>query len=78
MGSIFSRSSSSRSAGTKPKWKKSKQKPLNSMETSTDDDKFIMQNNNERESSNGNVINSYEDWNKRIEQQQMSNINGKI
>jgi hypothetical protein len=76
MGGILNRSSS-RSAA-KPKWKKGKRKQSETMETSTEGDKFLIQNKHEQEQSNGNIINSYEDWNKRLDQQQISNINGNI
>lgn len=77
MGSLFSRSSS-RSDGQKSLWKKTKVKRFQRMETSPEIEHF--HNNNEHKNSNGDLINSHEEWKKRIEQQQhqLGNMNGRI
>jgi hypothetical protein len=78
MGSLLSRSSSVQSEEKKPKWRKRKGKHLEQLDTSIEGDKFALQNNNEKKNSNGDVLNVYDEWNQRIDQQQLSNGNGKI
>ncbi len=46
------------------------------METSTEDHKLPMENDHEQKISNGNLINTHDEWNKRFDQQQISNMNG--
>ena len=74
MGNVLRRSSSIRPEGTKNRWRKGKQKRLETMEIPTDDDQILPQ--NEREHNNSN--NKRDDWEKRMNQQQLSNINGSI
>ncbi|CAF0874503.1 unnamed protein product [Adineta steineri] len=77
MGSKLSRSSSSRSEGTKVKWRKGKRKRSEKIEISASNDKFLTQHDHGQENTNGNLDNSYEKWNKGIEQE-LANYNGKI
>jgi hypothetical protein len=78
MGSLLNRSSSVRPEGTKSKWRKGKGKRSQKTETSTEANQFVVQNDNEHKNSNENLIHAYEEWNKRIDQQQISNIHGTI
>ncbi|CAF3368651.1 unnamed protein product [Rotaria sp. Silwood1] len=75
MGSILSGSSSKRSGEKKKKWKKGKKKELYQMETSPKVNQYLVQNNNEQNSLDRNMIKTYENWNKQIDQQQMTNFN---
>ncbi len=76
MGSLLSRSSSVRPERTKTRWRIGKQKRFQKMETSTEDHKLPMENDHEQKISNGNLINTHDEWNKRFDQQQISNMNG--
>jgi len=80
MGSIISRSSSSsgRSERKKSKWRIGKRKEVQKTETSIEDDQFLSQNNHEQENSNGNLTNTYEKWDNRIDHQELTNFNGMI
>lgn len=78
MGGRLSRSSSGQSNGTKSKWRKGKRKRTQKNETSIEGDKFLLQNNHERENTNGNIDDTYEKWDPRIDQQELSNFNGEI
>jgi hypothetical protein len=75
MGSLLSRSSSVRPERTKTRWRIGKQKRFQKMETSTEDHKLPMENDHEQKISNGNLINTHDEWNKRFDQQQISNMN---
>jgi len=76
MGSLLSRSSSNRGEGKQSRWRKGKGKRFQKMETSTEGDHF--RNDSVQKDSNGHLGNTHEEWNERIDQQQIANINGKI
>jgi hypothetical protein len=75
MGSFLSRSSSVRPESAKSRWRRGKRKRFQKIETSPDSDDI--QNNNEHKNSNGNLVDTPKEWNKGIDQQQISNIHGK-
>lgn len=78
MGSRLSRSSSgARSEGSKSRWKLGKRKGAEKLVTPIENDKFLTQNNHERDSSVANLTETYEAWNKRNDQQDIPNFNGK-
>ena len=74
MGNSFNRSSSVRPEGTKTRWRNGKQKRLQTMETLDEDNTFVVQNGNEA----NNSISNYDEWNQRIDQQQIANNNGTV
>jgi len=76
MGTLLSRSSSSRSERKQSKWRKVKGKRFQKMDTSTEGDHF--QNDDVQKVSNGHLVNTHEEWNERIDQQQIAARNGKI
>ncbi|UJR28107.1 hypothetical protein I4U23_009362 [Adineta vaga] len=76
MGSRLSRSSSSgRSEGSKSKWKKGKRKNAEKLEEPIQNDKFLLQNIQERKNSVDNLNESFEKWNQRIDQHDLQNFN---
>ncbi|CAF2344076.1 unnamed protein product [Rotaria sp. Silwood2] len=75
MGSRLSRSSSTRYQEKKTKWGKEKTKEVRQMTTSPEVDQYFVHNSNEQKKSERNLINTYDDWKKQIDQQQMTNFN---
>ncbi|CAF0962459.1 unnamed protein product [Adineta ricciae] len=76
MGSRLSRSSSGAQAeGSKSRWKRGKRKGAEKLVTPIESNKFLTQNNHERESSVANFTETYEAWNKRSDQQDIPNFN---
>jgi hypothetical protein len=74
MGNLLRRSSAVRPEGTKSKWRKGNQKRSQTLEIPTERDKVLIENENEKKNSN----HEYENWDQRMNQQQISNINGSI
>jgi hypothetical protein len=74
MGNLLRRTSTIRPEGTKSKWRRGKQKRVQTMEISNEGDQILLQN----EQDQNNLNNKREDWDKRMNQQQLSNINGLI
>ena len=78
MGNIFDRSSTGRSGKSKMKVKKRKQKQLQQMGTSMDEEKYIIENEDDVKNPPENSYDKQEEWMQRIEQHQLSNVNGMI
>lgn len=76
MGGLFSRSS--RSSGTRSKRRKGKHKELDTEKNTPETIRYHPQNENEPESSERTLINGYDDWKTKIDQQQIPNYNGNI
>ncbi|CAF1036875.1 unnamed protein product [Rotaria magnacalcarata] len=72
MGGFFSRSSH---RGTKSKRKKGKHTELEQTKGSPELDRYNTQNNTEQNTTDMNIANGYEDWNKQIDHQQITNYN---
>ena len=75
MGGLFSKSSRH---GTKSKRRKGKHTELEQTKGSPELDRYNKQNNTEQHTTDRNIANGYEDWNKQIDHPQMTNYNGKI
>ncbi|CAF0896940.1 unnamed protein product [Rotaria sordida] len=75
MGSILSRLSSTRPQEKKTRWRKEKRKDLHDIKTSYESDQYLVQNKNEQKNSDRNLINTYENWNKQIDQQKKTSFN---
>lgn len=78
MGNIFDRSSANRSGKSKSKPKKKKRQQVQERNTSIVDEKFIGQNNNDLQNSPESSYDKQEEWMARMEQHQLTNVNGII